>query len=257
MTNPKRSFGSNQCVKAERRQLWSDRNSSWSKLHFLFCKKFRSRACKCSYCFTSFCLELKLRHSYSQCCEPNLTGRKITFWRWRRGVAPPPQLHHISYLRWLTNKTGINKPRCSQPPVLYTSKALNNRPRKRPKPRVSLIDSTCTRSQFPIKICDVSINAMVNYEISWRFSHPIFLPGYALPCKICMASPKPSPHCLHQNVWHSKPLWPLRSFPNCDCGHPRQTLDHLIKCPLVIPVDFGDLKCVNTRAPEWLERIDV
>jgi len=56
-------FSSNRWVKVER-TLWSNRNPSWSQLHFLtktvsfrtrFLKKFRSRARKCTYfCYAIF-----------------------------------------------------------------------------------------------------------------------------------------------------------------------------------------------------------
>jgi len=123
--------------------------------------------------------------------------------------------------------------------------ALNSHPWKCLKSRDSLIDSASLAPDpnFPSEYMTSQCSGQLRKFIEVSLPH---VPGYDLPRKTWVCLNRVRTACGKTYDTRNR-FGPRRSL-NCDCGHPRQTLDHLMKCPLVIPVDFADLKCVNARA---------
>ena len=133
-------------------------------------------------------------------------------------------------------------------------KYKNNRPRRCPKSLDSLIDSAnlAPDPNFPSKYVTSQCYGQLREFVD---VFPPHVPVYDLPRKTWVRLNKFRTACA--KTYDSLDRFSLKSSPSCDCGHPRRTPDHLMKFPLVIPVDSGDLRCVNARVMEWLEPIDV
>ena len=131
---------------------------------------------------------------------------------------------------------------------------LNNRPRKGLKSRLSLIDSAnlAPDLNFPSEYVTSQRYGQLQ-KLIYTFSP--HTPGCDLPRKTWVRLNRVCTTCA--TTYDILNRFGLGSSPNCDCGCPRRTLDHLVKCPLMTPIDFDDLKCVNATAVEWLEQIEV
>ena len=118
---------------------------------------------------------------------------------------------------------------------------LNNLPQKHLKPRVSLIDNAnlAPDPNFPSEYVTSQRYGQLQKFIRHLLKFSPHTPGCDLPRKIWVRLNRVRTACTKTYGTQNR-FGPRRSL-NCDCGHPRQTLDHLMKCPLVTPVVFGDL----------------